>query len=71
MPTSPKPTGPNQIRLLDDPSLHRPVDVAVSCGDPTAIRSDTGWQPELSLDRTLVDLLEYWRERLRRDPEAD
>ena len=71
MPTSPKPTGPNQIRLLDDPSLHRPVDVAVSCGDPTAIRSDTGWQPELSLDRTLVDLLEYWRKRLRRDPEAD
>jgi len=63
--------GPNQIRLLDDPSLHRPVDVAVSCGDPTAIRSDTGWQPELSLDRTLVDLLEYWRERLRPDPEAD
>lgn len=66
-----KPTGPNQIRLLNDPSLHRPVDVAVSCGDPTAIRSDTGWQPELSLDRTLVDLLEYWRERLRPDPEAD
>ena len=66
-----RPTGPNQIRLLDDPSLHRPVDVAVSCGDPTAIRSDTGWQPELSLDRTLVDLLEYWRERLRPDPEAD
>jgi GDP-4-dehydro-6-deoxy-D-mannose reductase len=70
-PTGSGPTGPNQIRLLDDPSLHRPVDVAVSCGDPTAIRSDTGWQPELSLDRTLVDLLEYWRERLRRDPEAD
>jgi GDP-4-dehydro-6-deoxy-D-mannose reductase len=66
-----RPTGPNQIRLLDDPSLHRPVDLAVSCGDPTAIRSDTGWQPELSLDRTLVDLLEYWRERLRPDPEAD
>ena len=66
-----RPTGPNQIRLLDDPSLHRPMDVAVSCGDPTAIRSDTGWQPELSLDRTLVDLLEYWRERLRPDPEAD
>ena len=66
-----RPTGPNQIRLLDDPSLHRPVDVAVSCGDPTAIRSDTGWQPELSLDRTLVDLLEYWRDRLRPDPEAD
>jgi nucleoside-diphosphate-sugar epimerase len=43
----------------------------VSCGDPKAIRSDTGWQPELSLERTLADLLDYWRERLRRDPEAD
>ena len=68
---SPKPPRLNHIRLVEDPSLHRPVDVAVSCGDPTAIRSDTGWQPELSLERTLVDLLDYWRERLHRDPEAD
>lgn len=72
--TDPGQTGPGQagpIRLVGDPALHRPADVAVSCGDPTAIRSDTGWKPELSLDRTLADLLEYWRERLRLDPEAD
>ena len=69
VPTGSGPAGP--IRLVDDPALRRPVDVAVSCGDPTAIRTDTGWQPELSMDRTLADLLEFWRGRHRSDPAAD
>ena len=68
-PSDRSPTG--QMRLVSDPVLHRPVDLAESCGDPTAIRTDTGWRPEMSLDRTLADLLEFWRGRLRREPEAD
>ena len=68
-PSDRSPTG--QMRLVSDPALHRPVDLAESCGDPTAIRTDTGWRPEMSLDRTLADLLEFWRGRLRREPEAD
>ena len=33
------------LRLVDDPVLHRPVDVPDLRGDPTVLRADTGWEP--------------------------
>ena len=52
------------LRLVDDPALHRPVDVPDLRGDPTVLRTDTGWEPEVALDDTLADLLADWRRRL-------
>ncbi len=52
------------MRLEDDPSLHRPVEVPVLRGDYTKLHKDTGWQPEISLDETLRDVLDEWRARL-------
>ena len=49
------------VRLVPDPALMRPVEVPVLRGDPTRLTSATGWVPELSLDQTLTDVLEYWR----------
>ena len=49
------------VRLVPDPALMRPVEVQVLRGDPTRLTSATGWVPELSLDQTLTDVLEYWR----------
>jgi len=51
----------SSVRLVPDPALMRPVEVPVLRGDPTRLTSATGWVPELSLDQTLVDVLEYWR----------
>jgi GDP-4-dehydro-6-deoxy-D-mannose reductase len=34
-------------------------------GDSTKIRKETGWIPEISIDRTIRDLLDYWREQIR------
>ncbi len=31
------------------------------CGDPRKIREVTGWRPEISLRKTISDLLDYWR----------
>ena len=45
-----------------DPALTRPVEVPVLRGDPTHLQQATGWKPEIPLDRTLVDVLEYWRQ---------
>ena len=36
-----------------------------SLGDATRLRRDTGWEPHISFDRTLDDLLAYWRPRHR------
>jgi GDP-4-dehydro-6-deoxy-D-mannose reductase len=52
------------MRLEDDPSLHRPVEVPVLRGDYTKLNKDTGWHPEIPLDQTLRDVLDEWRSRV-------
>lgn len=47
-----------------DPALQRPVDVPVLEGDPHRLRQATGWTPEIPLERTLADLLGWWRDEL-------
>jgi GDP-4-dehydro-6-deoxy-D-mannose reductase len=45
------------LELRPDPSLVRPVDVPVLLGDPGKLEQQTGWRPEIDLDRTLSDVL--------------
>jgi GDP-4-dehydro-6-deoxy-D-mannose reductase len=49
------------LRLVADPALARPVDVPRMVGDPSRLIEATGWEPELSLDQTLGDVLAHWR----------
>jgi GDP-4-dehydro-6-deoxy-D-mannose reductase len=50
------------LEFVTDPALTRPVEVPVLRGDPTRLQHATGWKPEISLDQTLADVLEYWRQ---------
>src|SRR5688500_3121244 len=50
-----------RIEVRQDPNRLRPSDVPVLLGDPTKFTSRTGWQPTIPFERTLADLLEYWR----------
>jgi GDP-4-dehydro-6-deoxy-D-mannose reductase len=54
------------VRVEVDPERLRPSDVEVLIGDSSRFRADTGWEPRIPLERTLADLLEYWRERVAR-----
>ena len=49
------------IKVRVDPSRYRPNDVPLLLGDPTRITTELGWLPEIPLDRTIEDLLAYWR----------
>jgi len=51
----------SSVRLVQDPSLMRPVEVPVLRGDPAKLTAATGWVPELALDQTLADVLAHWR----------
>ena len=51
------------MRLEVDQDLFRPVDLKALRGDPARITATTGWTPEIDIDQTLRDLLEYWRAR--------
>ncbi len=52
------------IRVEQDPARMRPSDVPVLLGDSTKFRRRTGWEPEIPFEKTLEDLLEYWRARV-------
>jgi GDP-4-dehydro-6-deoxy-D-mannose reductase len=53
------------VTIDRDPSRVRTKDATAVCGDPTKIHADTGWQPEIPLQKTIQDLLDYWRSRCR------
>ena len=49
------------VKIRVDPSRLRPHDNPLLLGDPSRIESDLGWKPQISIERTLRDLLDYWR----------
>ncbi|MEA2036729.1 MAG: GDP-mannose 4,6-dehydratase [Nanoarchaeota archaeon] len=50
------------IKIEEDPERMRPSDVEVLIGDNSKFKKQTGWKPEISFEKTLKDLLDYWRE---------
>ncbi len=52
---------PTAIRIEVDADRLRPSDNPVIAGDRSRISAETGWQPRIPIDRTLEDLLDYWR----------
>jgi GDP-4-dehydro-6-deoxy-D-mannose reductase len=51
------------IQIEIDASRLRSNDAFALVGNASRLRQTTGWEPAISFDRMLDDLLEYWRER--------
>jgi GDP-4-dehydro-6-deoxy-D-mannose reductase len=51
------------VRLKVDPARYRPNDTPLLLGDPRRLRDELGWAPDIPLEQTLDDLLEYWRNK--------
>ena len=49
------------IEVTQDPARLRPNDTPLVLGDRTRIQADTGWEPQIPLEKTVDDLLDYWR----------
>jgi GDP-4-dehydro-6-deoxy-D-mannose reductase len=54
------------VRMVQDPSRFRPNDVPLLVGDHTRLTTDTGWTPQIPFEKTVDDLIEYWRRRIGR-----
>ncbi|MBI3984798.1 MAG: GDP-mannose 4,6-dehydratase [Candidatus Levybacteria bacterium] len=52
----------SKIKVEVDPALLRPSDNPELLCDNTKINSLTGWKPQIPLDATLKEILEYWRQ---------
>lgn len=59
-----------KINIEVDVLRHRPLDVPVLHGDPGRLACDTGWAPVNEMERTLGDVLEYWRGRVAAESAA-
>ncbi len=53
------------ITIKTDPARLRPSDVMILEGDPGKVFKATGWKVEIPFERTLTELLDYWRQRTR------
>jgi GDP-4-dehydro-6-deoxy-D-mannose reductase len=51
------------ISVRVDTVRYRPNDVPLLLGDPARISAELGWEPQIPLDQTLDDLLDYWRQQ--------
>ena len=52
------------VTVTVDPARYRPSDNLVLWGDRSRIERELGWKPEIPLDQTLADLLDYWRKEV-------
>ena len=46
---------------IPDNAAAQPVDQPIVLGNPTRIRTDLGWTARIPLEKTLDDLLAFWR----------
>ncbi len=53
-----------EVEIQEDPERMRPSDVEILLGDASKFRADTGWEPEIPFEQTLMDTVDYWRQRI-------
>ena len=53
------------IEVRQEPNRMRPSDVDVLQGDCSKFKKQTGWKQTIPFEKTMEDLLNYWRERVK------
>jgi GDPmannose 4,6-dehydratase len=53
------------INVVTDPDRLRPIDADLQVPDTAKFSKHTGWTPSYSFDQTMLDLLNYWRMRIK------
>ena len=53
----------DNIRVEVDTERLRPIDADLQIPDTAKFKAHTGWKPEIPFERTMDDLLQYWRDK--------
>ena len=56
----------NEISVEVDPARLRPIDADLQVPDTSKFTAHTGWRPEIPFEKTIGDLLDYWRDQIER-----
>ena len=54
-----------KITIETDESKFRPADIPKIEADVSKLKNDIGWLPEINLNESLEDIIDYWREKLK------
>jgi GDP-4-dehydro-6-deoxy-D-mannose reductase len=54
-----------EIKIIVDEEKFRPVDIPKLWGDPSLLKEKFNLEPQYEIKQTLLDLLNYWRERVK------
>ena len=52
------------IKIEVDENRLRPIDADLQIPKIEKFKRHTGWEPEISFDKTMEDLLDYWRQKI-------
>ena len=55
------------IKVVTDPDRLRPIDADLQVPNTDKFRHHTGWVPEIPFEKTMSDLLSYWREKISKN----
>lgn len=56
-----------KYEIVVDQSRLRPIDADLQIPNTTKFRTHTNWQPRIPFEKTMLDLLNYWRERVKNE----
>ena len=54
------------INIIEDPERIREIDADLQVPDTTKFKKHTGWKPEITFEQTMEDLLNFWREEIKK-----
>ncbi len=58
-------TARDRIEIVTDAGRLRPIDADLQVPDCSKFKMHTGWEPEIPYEKTMKDLLDYWRARVK------
>ena len=53
-----------KFNVVEDKKLLRPSEEPVIFGDSSKFKKDTGWEQKIEIEKTLKDMLDWWRENV-------
>jgi GDP-mannose 4,6-dehydratase len=62
-------TAKETITTEIDPQRLRPIDADLQVPDTRKFEKHTGWKPQITFEKTMQDLLDYWRQRISHSAE--
>ena len=55
------------IKIIKDKNRLRPIDADLQVPNTSKFQKHTGWKPKIKFEKTMLDLLNYWRQKVKKN----